>query len=325
MAKKKARQTEFASIDALIANVSKDFKGAVDEDVKDEDVEFQTTNIVGLDAILGGGRPKGRIIEVLGPESSGKTGMALHMMGVCQRLGGTVALIDAEFAYDPKYCKAHHINIDKLILIHPDCGEDALNIVERFVESNKVDIVVVDSVSALTPKAEIQGETGDSHVGLQARMMSQALRKLAGKVYKSKCTVIFINQIRIKIGVMFGNPETTSGGQALKFYSSIRLDVRRKEWLGGKDNPYGIGQKIKCIKNKVAPPFRSIMLNMYFDKGYSVIEDLWEQCENFGIIQNRTYEGERITKSIIAKDKALRKKLKKEVKECYAGQERGDE
>jgi recombination protein RecA len=329
--KKKARQTSFESVEALIKSVSKEFHGAIDEEENVKDVVFQTTNIIGLDFILGGGRPVGRIIEVFGPESCGKTGMALHMMSICQRLGGTVALIDAEYAYDPNYAKAHHVNIDDLVLVHPETGEDALNITERFVESGKVDIVTVDSVSALTPKAEIEGEMGDSHVGLQARMMSQALRKLASKVNRSKCTVIFINQLRTKIGVMFGNPETTSGGNALKFYSSIRLDVRKKEMLGNKENPEGIRQKIKCVKNKVAPPFKRIELNMYFNKGYSVAEDLLDNAVNFGIVIHEgktfTYKDISIVKywsmiKEIQKNGELRKALKKEVWDCFNGQER---
>lgn len=318
---KKTKRTIFNNIDALVKSISSDFKGSIDATINEKDVEFETTNIVGLDNILGGGRPLGRIVEVFGPESAGKTGMALHMMGICQRLGGTVALIDAEFAYDPKYANTHHIDTEKLILIHPDCGEDALNITERLVESGKVDIITIDSVSALTPKAEIDGAMGDSHMGLQARMMSQALRKMAAKIYKSNCTVIFINQIRTKIGVMFGNPESTSGGNALKFYASIRLDVRKKEWIGDKTNPLGIVQRVKAVKNKVAPPFKSVMLNLHFDKGYSVAEDLLSQCENFGIIVNGKYEGERVTLKEIKTNKELRGKLKKEVRECFNNQE----
>lgn len=344
MARKKSQEKSYASLDAFAQGVAKDYDDAtvVDDEGSDE-VEFQTTNLVGLDNILGGGRPKGRIVEIYGPESSGKTALALHMMGICQSLGGRCILVDAEYTYSRSWCEKFRIdteNKETFQVIHPKCGEDGLEIVHKAVKNNIADIIVIDSVSALTPRAEVEGEIGDSHVGLQARMMSQALRKLTSIVSDSKCTVIFINQLRIKIGVKFGNPETTSGGNALKFYSSIRLDVRRKAWIGDKESPRGIHQRIKCIKNKVAPPFRELEIDFLFSSGYSVAKDIFKHALDFGIItqggggwyttncdyleeQMKLKKTDMLKK--IKKSGKLRKALKKEIKKCYANQETGED
>jgi len=243
-----------------------------------------------LDEALGiGGYPRGRIIEMYGPESSGKTTLALHAIAEAQKLGGIAAFIDAEHALDPLYAKNLGVNIDELWVSQPDTGEQALEICENLVRSGAVDIVVVDSVAALTPQKEIEGEMGDSVMGLQARLMSQALRKLTAIVGKSKCIVVFINQIRMKIGVMFGNPETTTGGNALKFYSSVRLEIRRIESIDGKDEEDAIGNRVrvKVVKNKVAPPFRKVELDIYFGKGVSASASLLDSAVKHGLIDKK--------------------------------------
>ncbi len=253
-------------------------------------LEVIPTGSILLDEALGiGGYPRGRIIEIYGPESSGKTTLALHAIAEAQKLGGIAAFVDAEHALDPVYAKNLGVNTDELWVSQPDAGEQALEITERLVRSGAVDVIVVDSVAALTPQAEIEGEMGDSHMGLQARLMSQALRKLTAIVGKSNCIVIFINQIRMKIGVMFGNPETTTGGNALKFYSSVRLEVRRIESIDAKGAEDAVGNRVrvKVVKNKVAPPFRKCELDIYFGKGISATASLLDCAVKYNLIEKK--------------------------------------
>lgn len=248
-------------------------------------VECIPTGSLSLDLALGGGFPKGRIIEIYGPESSGKTTLALHAIAEIQKSGGTAAFIDAEHALDPVYAKKLGVNTESLLISQPDNGEQALEIAETLVRSNAVDLIVVDSVAALVPRAEIEGDMGDSHMGLQARLMSQALRKLTGVISRSKGTVIFINQIRMKIGVMFGNPETTTGGNALKFYASVRLDIRRTSQIKQGDNIIGNHCRVKVVKNKIAPPFRQAEFDIMYNKGISRSGDVLDLAVTHDVVE----------------------------------------
>ena len=283
------------------------------------------TGSLTLDLALGiGGVPRGRIVEIFGPESSGKTTVALHIAAEVQKMGGEAAFIDAEHALDPVYAKALGVNIDNLLVSQPDSGEQALEITDALVRSGAIDVVVVDSVAALVPQQEIDGEMGSSHVGLQARLMSQALRKLSGSIAKTNCVVIFINQLREKVGVMYGNPETTSGGRALKFYASVRIDVRKIENLKQGDEVYGNRVKCKVVKNKVAPPFRIAEFDILYGKGISKAGEIVDIAMELGLVQKSgswfSYNGERLAqgkdnaRKTIASNPALMKELEEKIK-----------
>lgn len=327
-----AKEDKLKALDAAIAQIEKQYgKGSVmklGDNSANMNVETVPTGSLSLDIALGlGGLPKGRIIEVYGPESSGKTTVALHCVAEVQKRGGIAGFIDAEHALDPVYARNIGVDIDNLYISLPDCGEQALEITETMVRSGAVDIVVVDSVAALVPKAEIDGDMGDSHVGLQARLMSQALRKLTAVISKSNCIVIFINQLREKVGVMFGNPETTTGGRALKFYSSVRLDVRRTESLKQGGEIVGNHVRVKVVKNKIAPPFREAEFDIMFGQGISREGDVLDLAVNAGIVNKSgawyAYEGDKIgqgrenAKTYIHENPAFFDMLEAKVRDFY--------
>lgn len=320
------------ALEAALGHIEKQYgKGSVmklGESRANMQIETVPTGSLSLDIALGvGGVPKGRIIEIYGPESSGKTTVALHMVAEVQKRGGIAGFIDAEHALDPVYAKNIGVDIDNLYISQPDNGEQALEITETMVRSGAVDIVIVDSVAALVPKAEIDGDMGDSHVGLQARLMSQALRKLTAVISKSNCVVIFINQLREKVGVMFGNPETTTGGRALKFYSSIRLDVRRVETLKQGGDMVGNHTRIKVVKNKVAPPFKQAEFDIMFGTGISKEGDILDLAADCSIINKSgawyAYQGDKIgqgrenAKSFLAENPAIRDEIEQKVREKF--------
>lgn len=304
-------------------------------EAKKVDVELLPSGSLSLDIALGGGYPKGRIIEIYGPESSGKTTLTLHAIAEIQKQGGTAAFIDAEHALDPAYAKRLGVDTDNLLVSQPDNGEQALEICETLVRSNAVDLIVVDSVAALVPQAEIDGDMGDSHMGLQARLMSQALRKLTGIINKSKATVIFINQIRMKIGVMFGNPETTTGGNALKFYASVRADIRRIGQIKEGENIIGNRTKVKIVKNKIAPPFRVAEFDIMYNEGISKTGDVLDLAVQYGVVGKsgawfdyndaKIGQGRESTKKYLKDNPEVLAKIDAKVRAKVKGEEAGDQ
>ena len=326
------REDKQKALEAALGQIEKQFgKGAVMKlgDSSDTmNIETIPTGSLSLDIALGlGGIPKGRIIEIYGPESSGKTTVTLHMIAEVQKRGGIAGFIDAEHALDPVYAKNIGVDVDNLYISQPDSGEQALEITETMVRSGAIDIVVVDSVAALVPKAEIDGDMGDSHVGLQARLMSQALRKLTAVISKSNCTVVFINQLREKVGVMFGNPETTTGGRALKFYSSVRMDVRRIDKITQGGEVVGNRTRVKVVKNKIAPPFKEAEFDIMFGKGISTVGDILDLAANINIINKAgawySYNGDKIgqgrenTKQFLSEHPDILAEVDKQVRVHY--------
>lgn len=328
--KEKKLETD-KTLDGVLAELEKQFgKGAVMRlgDNSHANIEVCSSGSIGLDIALGaGGYPKGRIIEIFGPESSGKTTFALHAIAEVQKSGGKAAFIDAEHALDPAYAKNLGVNINDLLLAQPDTGEQALEICEALVRSNAISIVVIDSVAALVPQAEIDGEMGDSHIGLQARLMSQALRKLSGTISKTKTIAIFINQLREKVGIMFGNPETTPGGRALKFYSSVRLDVRKSEAIKIGDSLVGNKTNVKVVKNKIAPPFKIASVDIMYGEGVSHTGELVDLGVGAGVIEKSgawfSYNGEKLgqgkenVKLLLKDNEKLANEIERKIREYY--------
>ena len=328
-----AGSEKLRALQAAMDKIEKSFgKGSIMKlgDDNFEDVDVIPTGSVGLNAALGvGGYPRGRIIEIYGPESSGKTTLAIHAIAEAQKMGGIAAIIDAEHAFDRFYAQKLGVDIDNLLISQPDCGEQALEIAEQLIRSSAIDIIVIDSVAALTPKAEIEGEMGDNKVGLQARLMSQALRKLTSAISKTKTTCIFINQLREKIGVMFGNPETTTGGNALKFYASVRLDIRRVSQLKDGEDAIGNQVRVKVVKNKVAPPFRKAEFDIMFGEGISRIGEIVDLGVQYGIIkksgsffsynETKLAQGRDRTKALIADNPELAEELETKISDAIKG------
>ncbi|MBP6986335.1 MAG: recombinase RecA [Alphaproteobacteria bacterium] len=317
------------ALEAALSQIERSFgKGSVMKLGQREIVEEDTisTGSISLDIALGiGGVPKGRIIEIYGPESSGKTTLTLHVVAECQKAGGVAAFVDAEHALDPIYARKLGVNIDELIISQPDTGEQALEIADTLVRSGGIDILIIDSVAALVPKAELEGDMGDSHMGLQARLMSQALRKLTGSISKTKCTVIFINQIRQKIGVMFGNPETTTGGNALKFYASIRLDIRRIGALKDREEIVGNQTRVKVVKNKMAPPFKVVEFDIMYGEGISKTGEIIDLGVKAGIVEKagswysygdqRIGQGKENTRTFLKQNPAIADEIEKKIRD----------
>ncbi|WP_174285868.1 recombinase RecA [Sphingomonas bacterium] len=346
-ANEKASGDRQKALDAALAQIDRAFgKGSAMKLGSKQTMQVETisTGSLGLDIALGvGGLPRGRVIEIYGPESSGKTTLALHVIAEAQKGGGTAAFVDAEHALDPVYAKKLGVDIDELIVSQPDTGEQALEIVDTLVRSNAIDVLVIDSVAALVPRAEIEGEMGDSHVGLQARLMSQSLRKLTGSISRSRCMVIFINQLRMKIGVMYGNPETTTGGNALKFYASVRLDIRRTGQIKDREEIIGNTTRVKVVKNKVAPPFKQVEFDIMYGQGVSKIGEILDLGVKAGIVEKsgawfsydsvRLGQGRENSKAYLKDnpetadrlEKAIRTRTDKVAEEMMAGPEEDDD